>query len=107
MVRTKEIIIPMGDSGFDLAFVATDASGNNFDLTGYTLRFLVWTFDIPATLLVSGSCTIDPGDNWKCSYTVASGDFDTEGEFEGELEITQAGRVESFRRIRVIVRESG
>ena len=107
MTRTREITIPKGDYGYNLAFVATDASGNEYNLTDYTLTFKVWTYNIPATLLLSGACVIDPGDNWKCSYTVASGDFDTEGEFEGELEITKAGAVESFRRIRLLVRESG
>ena len=104
---TTTIKIPMNDYGYDLAFTCYDKSGDVFILTGYTIKFKVWTYDLPATLLLNGAGVITDAANGKCAYTIVSGNFTTEGTFVGELEITKAGVVESFPSFTINVTESG
>ncbi len=103
---TKSISIAAGDYGYNLAFTCYDNSGNVYVLTGYTIHFKVWTYDTPATLEVDGAGVIDDAPNGKCHYTIASGDFDTEGEYEAELQLEKAGVIESFPRFVITITES-
>jgi len=103
---TKKISIPCGDYGYNLAFTCYDKSGDVYILTGYTIHFLVWTYDVPATLIVDGTGTITSAVDGKCAYTIVSGDFDTEGEYEAELQLEKAGVIESFPSFVLTVTES-
>ena len=105
--HTENVYIPKGDYGFNLAFTLYDSSGDVFNPTGYTVTLKVWTYDVPSTLLLSGTGGITDAANGKVYYTIASGDFNTEGEFIGEIELTKAGAVESFRTHKIHVTESG
>ena len=106
-VHTEHVYVPCGDYGYDLAFTLYDASGNVFNPTGYVVTLKVWTYDVPAVLLLTGVGGITDAVNGKVYYTIASGDFDTEGEFIAEIELTKAGHVESFRNHILHVTESG
>ena len=106
-VHTTDIYIPQGDYGYDIAFTLYDGSGNIFNPTGYTVTLKVWTYDIPSSLLLTGVGGITDAPNGKVYYTLVSGDFDTEGRFMGEIELTKAGAVESFRTFVIHVTESG
>jgi len=106
-IATKEISIATGDYGYNLAFTCYDYSGNVYGLTDYTIHFKTWKYDVPGTLLIDGAGVIDDAANGKCHYTVASGDFDTEGQYVAELQIEKAGIVESFPSFKVNVTESG
>lgn len=104
---TKTISIAAGDYGFNIAFTCYDNSGDIYALTGYTVHFKVWAYDMPGTLLVDGAGVIDDAINGQCHYAVATGDFDTEGKYEAELQLEKAGAVESFRSFIITVTESG
>jgi len=106
-VHTEHIRIPMNDYGFDIAFTLFDGTGEVFNPTGYTVTLKVWTYDVPSTLLLTGVGGITDALNGKVYYTIANGDFDTEGTFIGEIELTKPGAVESFRTHVIHVTESG
>ena len=72
-------------------FIVYHADGSVYDLTGFTVTLKVW---LDGTLLFSGQCMIVNGPQGKCKYTVASGNFATEGKFLAELELTKTGWVE-------------
>lgn len=105
--HTEHVYVPCGDYGYDLAFTLYDASGNVFNPTGYAVKLKVWTHDIPASLLLTGVGGITDAANGKVYYTIASGNFNVIGEFDIEIELTKAGRVESFRTHVLHVTESG
>jgi len=106
-VHTKDIYIPQGDYGYNLAFTLYDGTGDVFDPTGYTVTLKVWTYDVPSTLLLTGVGGITDAANGKVYYTIANHDFDTEGQFIAEIELTKAGAVESFRTHVLHITESG
>ena len=106
-VHTKDIYIPMNDYGFNIAFTLYDGTGDVFDPTGYVVTLKVWTYDVPAVLLLTGVGGITSGVDGKVYYTIQSGDFTTEGTFMAEIELTKAGQVESFRNHVLHVTESG
>jgi len=107
VTRTKDVYIPCGDYGYDIALTLYDASGNIFNPAGYTITLKVWTYDIPSTLLLSGVGGITSPVDGKVYYTLQNGDFNTEGEFIGEIELTKPSAVESFRTYIIHVTESG
>ena len=108
MVHTTDIYVPMNDYGYDLAFTLYDGSGDIFNPTGYVVTLKVWTYDVPATLLLTGVGGITSAIDGKVHYTVALGDFTTEGKFQAEIELTQVGtKRESFRNHVLHVTESG
>ena len=77
------------DKGFDIQFnVLLNDEVTPFDLTGGTIVFKARFLD--ATILkITGSCTIISATAGTCKYTVATGNLDTIGVLEAELEITQ------------------
>ena len=105
--HTKDIYIPKGDYGYDIDFTLYDGTGDVFDPTGYTVTLKVWTYDVPSTLLLTGVGGITDAANGKVYYTVAIHDFDDEGVFIAEIELTKVGAVESFRTHVLHITESG
>lgn len=84
---TVRIKIKQGDYGMDYVFTI-----ENVDLSsvaGYTAKLFVWK---GSTVLVNGgSCTnVYQGGNTVVTYTVQSGDFDSVGEWNAEIEFTQS-----------------
>lgn len=107
-MSTGNIIVPKGDKGFVLSFTCYQSGGSTvFNLTDYAVKFKVWKESAPEILLVSGSCVIVSAPAGTCSYTVASTDFPTAGEFLYELEATQTGIIVSFQSGKLTVTESG
>ena len=100
------IEIPKGDKGYNVNFTVKDAGGNAYDLAGYTVTLKVWKPGSPASPVVSGVCAVDDAAAGKCHYTVQEGDFDEVGQYYAELEMTQAGIVESTRTYTLSVVES-
>lgn len=103
----ETITVPKGDYGYNLAFTVTDADGAAYNLTGYTVTLKLWRPMKPGTLVLSKACTIDVAASGTCHYTVASGDFATAKTYAGELEATATGKVESVKKFRLVVTESG
>ena len=106
-IHTKDVYIPKGDYGYNIAFTLYDGSGDVFDPTGYVVTLKVWTYDVPAVLLLTGVGGITSAVDGKVYYTVALGDFTTEGKFMAEIELTKAGARESFRNHVLHITESG
>lgn len=102
-----DLTIPKGDKGYYLNFTVKDNSGTAYDLTDYTITLKVWSINAPDTLLVSGACSIVVAASGTCRYNVADGDFDTEGTYMLELELTKSGVIESTKAYTVDVVESG
>lgn len=105
--RTKRFTIPKGDYGWSLIFTCRTFASVLVNLTGYTIHFKVWSFNTPGTLLLNGTGAIVDAANGIASYTLQSGDFNTAGEFECELECTKVGEVSSYQTCIVEVTPSG
>ena len=103
-----DLIVPKGDSGFNLQFTILDANGDPYNLLGYTIKFKVWKPSFSSVLVVNGSCDIE-GDaaNGVCTYAVAEGNFATVGTYSFELELTKVGAIESTITKTLLVTESG
>ncbi|MFQ6052814.1 MAG: BppU family phage baseplate upper protein [Candidatus Bathyarchaeia archaeon] len=95
------MIIKKGNYGFDLNFAIKHADGSKYDLNGFTVHLKVW--DDEGTLILNEQCMIIVATEGTCKYTVQSGDFDTEGRYMAELELTKAGWLEDTDTFEIIV----
>ena len=104
-----EILIPKGDKGYYLIFTLQDADGVARNLTGYTVKFKVWSPGVPGTLLVNDTCdvplaTIADG---ICRWLVTATGTATVGEYHCEVELTATGIIDSHYPGRLRITESG
>jgi hypothetical protein len=99
--------VKKGDYGYYLNFTVNDSGGDAYDLTDYTITLKSWSKSDPDTLLVEGECEAVIAASGICRYLVADGDFDDEGVYEAELELTKAGVVESTMTFALNVKRSG
>ena len=107
MAETDKIIIPKGTYGIRLTFHVLNIDGTNYDLSGLTVTFKVWTSGTPGSLLVDATCTISAATSGLCYYEPESGDFDTVADYVWELEMTKAGFVDNTISGELQVTESG
>lgn len=75
------------DVGRDVNFTVQDSSGTAIDLTSSTILFKM-AIPFASTNKINGSCTIVVAADGTCKYTLQSGDTDTGGVYEAELQIT-------------------
>lgn len=95
-----------GDYGYDLQFTVTDVDGDAFNLTGATVSFRM-AKPTDSSLVVDSECTLDNDPtSGRCNYTVTSGDFDTEGYYEAELQIDVANKLYTIGDIEVYVKKN-
>lgn len=80
-----------GNYGWDESFSIQNADATKFDLTGYTPIVKVWQQGV-STLSFSGVCSTGayPASG-VATYTVASGVFNTAGDYHFRLELTKTG----------------
>jgi hypothetical protein len=79
-----------GDKGFDLQFQVLQSDGKTpVDISTATVMFKM-ALPNATENKIDGNCAITDGPNGKCKYTVRSGDLDTAGSYEAELEVTFA-----------------
>ncbi len=102
-----DLTIPKGDYGYYINFTILDSDGVAYDLTGYTIKFKVWTPGFFNTLFLNGTCSIVVAGSGTCRYLVASGNFDIINIYSFELELTQTGVVESTKIKSLAITESG
>ena len=100
------LTIPCNDYGFVLKFTCTQADGSAFDLTGYTIYFVMWSPGKPYVKLVDGLCTDPLPTTGVCYYITQLGDFPSIGNFNGEIQITKTGAMETFGTLPVKIVES-
>lgn len=99
------IEVIQNDVLYDINFTLKDANDAAIDLTGATLLLKVQRQDDETgTLKFSGNMSIVSPTAGTCKYTVASGDFDTIGDYHAEIEVTFAGgKVLTFPHITIKV----
>ena len=102
-----DLTISKGDFGFDLSFTITESDGTAYNLTPYTITLKVWAKGDPSTLTVDAACTPVIAASGTCKYTVVTGDFNTKGFYNFEIELTKAGAEESTQVYELEVTESG
>lgn len=75
------------DQGFDLNFTVQNADETVFNLTGATV---VFKMALPGSAVskISEECTLVVPASGTCKYTVQTGDLDTPGIYNAELQIT-------------------
>ena len=91
-----------GDYGYDLSFTVTDSGGTPLDLSGGSVWFKTGVANTNTTNL-SGACTIVTAGSGTCTYTVGSGDFNTAGNYQWELETIYTDKVLTTDRTENIV----
>ena len=89
------------DCGYDIDFTISDANGNVVDISGATVVFKV--AGPKETPIVSGSCTVSATVSGQCTYPVQSGDFVTEGIYQGELQLSAGTQILTARDIEIRV----
>ena len=104
---TERITVPKSDFGYTLTFNVVNASGTAENLTPSTVTFKMWSPLTPATLIISATCALSTTVTGEASYTVGTTDFQTAGNYLGEIELTRTGVRESTEPIQIIVRENG
>ena len=75
------------DKLFSLEFTVTDSDSNVVDLTGAVVRFKMALQGASTSKVSSTSVSITTATSGICSYTVQSGDLDTVGLYNAELQI--------------------
>lgn len=102
-----DLAIPQNDAGYYLNFTVQDSTGTAYNLTDYTIKLKVWTTGRPATLFLTGTCSIVVAASGTCRYLVATTDFPNKDVYSAELELTKTGIVESANKFSLEVTESG
>lgn len=75
------------DTGFVLNFTIKDTSDTVENLTSSYVTFKMSSLDSGVNK-ISATCAIVATTSGTCRYTASSGDFDTIGVYDGELQIT-------------------
>jgi hypothetical protein len=103
--------VPKGDYGITYTFHSVKKNATSGvsvkDLTGFTVTLKMWVAGSPGTLLLDAACTVTNAAGGVCTYTSLAGDFDTVGTFNAELELTEAGIVDSSMPFTIHITESG
>jgi len=93
------------DTGFDIEFEVDDADGVDVNLTDSTVKFKMWKPGETACK-INGACTLTTPLEGKCKYTVTSGNLDTRGDYDAELEITYiSGKIITASSISITIKE--
>jgi len=86
-----EIVLVQNDYGKDLEMRVVDKDGNAHDLTGATLKFYMRKRGATTNKVDGASATIVDAAQGTCKYTWQSGDLDTVGVYDCQLEIIVEG----------------
>jgi len=81
------------DYGFVMTFTITDSDDAVVDLTGNTAIYFKMALPGATTCKVKGTCVSASPTTGVATYTVQSGDFDTIGIYNQEIEIQYALKV--------------
>jgi hypothetical protein len=85
--------ITQGDYGFDLNFTLTGSDGTALNLTGATSVKFKMALIGTNTNKVNAECTVDVAASGTCHYTMVSGDTDTIGDYNWEIQVTYATKL--------------
>lgn len=104
MAYEKGIIVIQNDTSFDIEFEVRDSDDAVVDLTGATIVLNMRLLGTTTKKISAGSVTIVTATDGTCKYTAASGDFDTVGLYELELQITNGSKVISAQDMTINVK---
>lgn len=93
-----KIDIVAGDKGYALTFTLENSDGTAFDITGMDCSLKVQKQG-ESSLAFTGSMTVTDGAAGMCEYSVAEGDFDDQGSYYAEIEVSGGGSVVTFSDI--------
>lgn len=80
------------DTGFDLNFTLKNKkTGAITDLTGNSAIKFKMALPDASVNKINGACTVINATAGTCKYTVQSGDMDTVGVYNAEIEVTYTG----------------
>lgn len=88
---TKTVV--KNDYGFYLNFTLTNADGTALDLTSNTAIAFNVADATSGTILFSGTPSVVSAVGGTCRYLVATGDFDTVGTYNYEIQVSYSGKV--------------
>jgi hypothetical protein len=93
----SDLIVKLGDKGYNINFIVQDFDGTAKNLAAYTVTFKAWKHGDPNTIRASGVCTqVGGGTGGLCYYTVLVTDFPAAPEdLDCELELTAVGLIDS------------
>lgn len=103
MPKTIEVV--RNDKGYDLVFTLQDAGGNPLNLTGANLTFST-QLQTASTVKFTGDMTIVNAQAGIAKYTVQATDFDTAGEYWGEITVNypSTGEILTFTDLIIYVK---
>jgi len=101
-----DLTAPRGDFGFPLNFTIQNNNGTVVNLAGYTITMKVWPQGLSSDPIVEGVCVPDVEALGTCHYDVVEHDFDVEGDYLIEIELTKVGAKESTMNYTLKVEES-
>lgn len=102
----KKIVVTENDYGNDITLHCR-INTTDFDLTGYTCTFTMIKRGATTAKVSKQSCTITSATEGECTYTWASGNLDTVGTYDAEVECTKTGVVQTFKGLTIIVNDEG
>jgi hypothetical protein len=76
------------DKSFTFTFTVKDSDAVVVNLTGYSGVKFKMALPGSNTAKIDGTCTVTDATNGVCTYTVGATDFDTEGIYEAEIQVT-------------------
>lgn len=95
--------VVQNDYGYDLSFMLEDSAGEELDINGASLQFILQPtgdYDIQT----GGAMAIVNASQGQCKYTVQQGDFPASGQWAAQIQVTFAtGEILTFTGIVVTV----
>lgn len=97
------------DYGYDIEFTITDSDGEPVDLTGNSgvlLKARLYLEPDTQPLSVNAAMIVTSAQDGEVKYTVEEGDFDTEGIYKAEVEVTYVdGKVITYGDIVISIKK--
>ena len=89
--------------GIILLFRITELdTGNPKDISGLDVQFKMWESQ-DSSLKIDAPCTIYDGSNGECTYKVKEEDFNDNGTYESELQLSKIGYLETTETFKIII----
>lgn len=82
--------IKKGKFGYYITFTIENEDESAFDLSGYTITWVAWVPGASSAFFSQAMEIVVAGDG-TCRYKIQSDDFDTEGKFYSEVQLTKVG----------------
>jgi hypothetical protein len=103
----QSLTIPQKDFGYAEGFNVQFSNATAVDLSTYTVNLKMWPPGNPGNVLLNKACSVANASGGSVTYTIASGDFNTVGIYDAELELLTSNTVvTSTETFKLIIAES-